>query len=399
MFRPLSIFIRHLQSEKSAKRVLRNFNEWKPQQQTLPAYLQKNKKLLLIRLDDIGDYILFRNTLNTYKNAPRWKDHELILLGNIAYKSLFDLLDANAVDKTIWVDKNEYFDKASIRNELWTQLRNEGFETVICPSRTRQLLLDDLCVLACGATKNIGSENNSRHSSWNILSDSFYTELFHPKNHFEHEFYFNQHFAEWCCGPYQKLKRPEILLKDKNISVDNYILCFIGASTNSKKWPAKRWIDFILLFQQYSKLKIIIAGGPNDTAMANDILSGFPPANKTVENITGKISLAEILSYIDNAAAIITNDTMAAHIAAAYSTPAVIIANGNNHYRFTDYEKAAMQNISAIYPAVFRKKLKENIPVSLHHTAVTKDIASITAEEVFNLVENIIVNKAPDKTL
>ena len=70
---------------------------------------------------------------------------------------------------------------------------------MVCPSRTRPLLLDDLCALASGATKKVGSANTYIYAEWNKISDSIYTELFSLKNGYIHEFVFNKLFAEWCC--------------------------------------------------------------------------------------------------------------------------------------------------------------------------------------------------------
>ncbi len=168
------------------------------------------KKVLIIRLDDIGDYLLFRNHFAVYKNSPRWAGHEVVLLGNGAWADLFAALDRDKADRVIWVDKGKYLQEAEYRMELWTRLRQEGFETVICPSRTRPLLLDDLCVLATGAGHRLASVNTFPDAAWNRVSDSLYTELFRGGDPLGHEFYFNGVFAQWCCGAHFEGRRPEI---------------------------------------------------------------------------------------------------------------------------------------------------------------------------------------------
>jgi ADP-heptose:LPS heptosyltransferase len=93
------------------------------------------------------------------------------------------------------------------------------------------------------------------------------------------------------------------------------------------------------------------------------------------------------LYQIANAAAIITNDTMVVHAAASFNKPTIIIAKGNNYYRFTDYKQT---NICTIYPEIFLSKLKKANKCLWHYTAVTKDIASIKAITVFDKLQSII---------
>src|SRR5690349_12660253 len=110
MKRAVSMFIRKLQSRKTERRTLQKFQEWNNQQQELDSFQQKGKKLLIIRLDDIGDYILFRNSLSAYKSSERWKGYQITLLGNEAWKQLFESFDTSTTDNSIWINKRKYLD-------------------------------------------------------------------------------------------------------------------------------------------------------------------------------------------------------------------------------------------------------------------------------------------------
>src|SRR5258707_7113536 len=170
-FRQVSLLFRRWRSAQDGRRVLNEFSEWKDLQHRLPAPCPSEEKLLIIRLDDIGDYLLFRNQLRMYKQSPRWQNHAITLLGNLSWKAIFSEFDASAVDDTVWVDKKEYLASASYRRCLWETLRRRGFGTAIAPSRTRPLLLDDLCVSAAAPHRNMGSANTHIHSRWNQISD------------------------------------------------------------------------------------------------------------------------------------------------------------------------------------------------------------------------------------
>jgi ADP-heptose:LPS heptosyltransferase len=394
LFRSVSLLLRLRQAKKAVRRILLQFDEWKKEQEPLPAYTVSGKKMLIIRLDDIGDYLLFRNNLGCYKNSPRWAGQEIVLLGNGAWKDLFVALDENTADRAIWIDKGEYARDPSYRLALWTRLREEGFGTVVCPSRTRPLLLDDLCVLATGAGRRLASANSFSDRAWNELSDSLYTDLFRTRDRLAHEFFFNAAFAEWCCERHFAGRRPEIAGSSVGQAEiagtfgrpagafagkipEPYILCFIGSSTKSKRWPVERWAALVrLLTEKYSR-KIIIAGGRDELAMA-----GVIQKQTGADSITGKATLVEMVGWVAGAVAIVTNDTMAAHLGVACNRPTLIIANGNNYFRFTDYAGAGIGNVITVYPQVFLRAREKQADGDFHHVAVTADIASITAEEV-----------------
>ena len=303
------------QSEKAVDRILTWFSRWKKEQEQLPAYAVAGKKLLIVLSDDIGDYLLFRNSFALYKNSGRWGGHEIVLLGNSAWKGLFVALDREKADRVIWVDKEEFRHNASYRLSLWIELRKEGFGTVICPSRTRPLLLDDLFMLATGAEQRIAAVNTFIHPEWNRLSDSLYTDLFRGDDPLLHEFYFNLRFAGWCCGEAAPgspgspdagsrggtAGSSNILLKKK--MTEPYILCFIGSSTKSKRWPVKRWIEFMRLVSKGGSgrgqfYKIVVAGGKQEQEMA-----GVIGAATEIGNIVGKVSLVEMIDWVAGAAA------------------------------------------------------------------------------------------------
>jgi ADP-heptose:LPS heptosyltransferase len=388
--RHISLFMRKFDSARERGRWLRSFAEWKALQHGLPPARQCRKTLLLIRLDDIGDYLLFRNQLRVYKNSSRWMDHKITLLGNESWQDLFTLLDKDAVDDTMWVNKNRYFESADYRMEIWKRLRENSFETVIAPSRTRPLLVDDLCMLAAAPLNSLGSENTTVHASWSRVSDGLYTSLFKPSHALMHEFHFNAEFAEWACGIRYSGNRPRIEHRFPRPVAGPYIICFVGASARSKRWPIKRWIEFIALHRREYFSKIFLAGNSKAERERVRIIQ----RRTGVDSIAGRVALSELLHWVAGADAVVTNDTMAAHMGASLGTPTVIIANGLNYMRFSEYLNAGIDRVATIYPEVFNRRRKRlgDGPYA-HSETVTADIASIGATTVIESLRGLFAGQ------
>ena len=70
----------------------------------LPARKGQNH-LLIIKLDEIGDYMLFRNMLKSFRGSEKYKNHKITFLGNAAWKPIFDEYDSETADNSIWVTK------------------------------------------------------------------------------------------------------------------------------------------------------------------------------------------------------------------------------------------------------------------------------------------------------
>lgn len=383
--RIISRFIRHLKSLKERSRILDKAKEWSSEQSKLPAYKLQPQTLLIIRLDDIGDYLLFQNFIDAYNQSNQWKGWKKFFLGNIVWKPLFERWNNKAVDDVIWVDKRKYLSDDGYRFEIWRSLREHGFDVVICPSRTRPLLLDDMCAHATGSLNTIGNSNTLIHSSWNVYSDKLYKNILRVSDPFCHEFEFNRQFANWCCKLQLSNRKPSVLLND-SIERKNTIICFIGASNKSKRWPNGNWKQLIDQLQKQFNFQVFIAGGKDEVGAATEICN-----DTSAINIAGKKSLVEMVEVVSESKMVISNDTMAAHLAVCCQTPLVIIANGNNYYRFTDYNFLNSINVNTVYPFRFLNwRISHSHQKKPYNNVVSADMAGIHPDRVMAEIKKVM---------
>lgn len=377
MIRTIGLFLRWRSQQKQEHQSMRLFKQWAVLIKQLPKETISEKKLAIIRLDDIGDYLLWRNFIAVYKQSERFATYSITLIGNVVWKSIFEAFDSETVDETIWVNKQEYLSNEGYRNVLWQKIRAQKFETIICPSRTRPLLLDDLIVMASGAVTRIAVPNSRPVAKANTISDAVYNEFF-PVENLEHEFVFNQNFASFISCQNIKLLAPFLPITSATI-LSKQIICFIGASAQSKTWPLNNWIELVQLLQEKG-YEPLLSGGKNEEAIAEKIVNA-----SQVKSIVGQTNLVETIKAIASSIAVITGDTMAAHAAVSLQKPSVILANGVNAQRFVAYEEAGFDKVKTVFTQQYLRSKRDK-----HYRAVTKDMKSIRPMQIFDAVMDLL---------
>ena len=66
----------------------------------------KSKTLAIIKLDAIGDYVLWGNFIEVIKNDKNYADYKITLCANPSYQDLAVMLDGEFIYEFIWIDKD-----------------------------------------------------------------------------------------------------------------------------------------------------------------------------------------------------------------------------------------------------------------------------------------------------
>ena len=94
-----------------------------------------------------------------------------------------------------------------------------------------------------------------------------------------------------------------------------------GSVWETKKMPAKNWID--LINSVPTNYTIYLMGAPNETALCAEILSGSSRGG--VVNIAGQLNLLEAAALIKGASLNYVNDSAPMHLASATNAPVAAI--------------------------------------------------------------------------
>ena len=328
----------------------------KPSKKTVP------KSLLLIRLDAIGDYILFRNFIEVLKQSEKYRDYDITLLGNSVWKSLSEELDGAFISKFIWLDRNRFHKDFFYRYQKLQEIVSLGYEIVISPTYSREFFYTDTivkCLYAKEKIGNIGDVSNIKKWQKNS-SDNYYTKLIPAENELMFEFYRNKEFFENLLGEKLKIKKPTIMLKDKKIDFDlpqKYAILFIGASASYRKWNIEKFAHVAKYLKEIYDYEIILCGGSADLEDAKQFANYY---KKNFIDLVGKTSLLDLLYVINHANLMIANETSAPHVAVALEmTNVFVIYNGNHYGRFTPYPKEVSENYHVIYHPEIEKDLND----------------------------------------
>jgi len=101
-----------------------------------------------------------------------------------------------------------------------------------------------------------------------------------------------------------------------------------AAYGSAKRWYPERFAavgDF--LAREYG-MHVVLIGGPGEVEIGNDIAAAI---QAPVHNFVGKTSVRQMMSLIDVASLMVTNDSGPMHIAAGFNVPIVAIFGSTNH--------------------------------------------------------------------
>ena len=139
----------------------------------------KSKTLLIVKLDAIGDYLLFRNFLEDIRKSKKFSEYHITFCGNNIWKELSESLDKSTVDEFIWVDKKKLTTDRSYRKSILQNIKAKGIEVAFQPTFSREILTGDSIIIASNAKQKVGclGDDANEISVYKNFADSFYTQL------------------------------------------------------------------------------------------------------------------------------------------------------------------------------------------------------------------------------
>jgi len=281
------------------------------------------KRILLIRIDRIGDVLLTTPAIEAVR-----RKFPLAHIAVMVQPYAKDIVDGNPyIDEVIVYDKNKQH-KSTIAGYFFAQkLKEKKFDVAVIfhPNNRSHII-----AFLAGINRRIGYDRNFSF----LLTD----KIPHVKQFGEmHESDYPLEMLKslGITGAQEKKLYMPIkqssensinsILLSEGISADDKIAVFHpGASCYSKIWPAQKFAEVADRIADKLRIKIIIVGGRQKkditcaNAMKGKMLYG-------AISLAGKLTVSELASCIKRAAVFVSNDSGPVHIACAIGVPGVVI--------------------------------------------------------------------------
>jgi ADP-heptose:LPS heptosyltransferase len=323
---------------------------------TAPKPAEAGPSLLLIKLDLLGDYVLFRAWLRYLKQHPDYQHYRFTLVGNPAYRSLAETFDADLIDRFVWVDIYQLATRPRYRFGIVWQLRQRRYDVTLDPTYSRVLVLNDFLVAASGAPVRVGCVTDFTNAKrWEAAwGDRLFTKLLpmQPGIIFEAERY-RQTFSALLKTELPLLRPvfdPAKLPALPMTLPRPYLLLAPGASEPKNRWPITHLAEIVQRVRtEFPAINLIVTGVAAEQPLVDE-LRAMLPDNILIVNTMGKLSIPGLVAAVAGAQAVLANDSGTAHIAAAVGVGCVVPSRGKSLVRWHPYPADLAPLSRTVYP-------------------------------------------------
>ena len=283
---------------------------------------------LLIRLDRIGDFLLFAPFIPAF-TAPG--EHG-ILLANALWAECCQKLFPEL--QVIPVNPGEFLREPKLRRHLLDLVAALRPERVFQPRFYRELLVEELIYAAAGTRKCRRFAATPFHLQprlLKLLAPPAEAEL--PFVPGEHELERNARFAEFCT-PGFRAENPWKAhpFAPAELPVKEYFCVFPGSGKGSSCcWPAEKWGE---LLKKTDLPHYVITGTPAERGLLETIASFLPEKRVTV---LSDLSVEEFIGTVSRAKGALGVDTGGIHAAAMSGVPSLVLAGRGQPGWFLPY--------------------------------------------------------------
>lgn len=305
--------------------------------------------VLVIRLDQLGDFVLWLDSAKEYRKL--YHNKRITLLVNANWYGLAKILPY--WDEVIPLDTIKFRINPFYRIEMLLYIRKKGFEIAISPRHSVKFTLEPSIVATCGANQKIVCEG-----SFPIEKQNYFTRSIAMRPNV-HELRRNADFLRGLGRDNFKSTVPMLPVPQipRNNLVTNIVVC-PRSFRDRKNWPLKK---FITIMHRLYGHQILVC---NDRPIKN------LPSH--VHDMTGKTNLIQFINIINNSTLVISNDSAAIHLATALDVPSICIG-AEKLGRFLPYEVEKTREGMVIPKLIYKPNLKD-----------------ITTEEVWDVVKGMI---------
>ncbi len=293
---------------------------------------------MIIRLDVIGDFVLWLDAAETLCRHYHDDGKHVTLLGNCVWA---DWARELGVADEVWgIDRRQFISDLHYRWHWLRKIRKADFITIIATAFTRDFRFEDSIVRISGAPERIGSQGeHSVFMQWREhTSGGWYSKLIFASKEPLMELERNAEFVRGL-GIANYMARvaslPVLSNLPENLSIaEPYFVIFPGASWPGRQWSADNFATLLDRLHGQTGWLGVLCGSKEEVAICTTISSKVQTRTLV---LAGETSLAQFAEVLRGAKLLVSNETVAIHIASAVNTASVCILGGGHYGRFVPY--------------------------------------------------------------
>ena len=345
--------------------------------------------LLVVKLDGIGDYIVFRDCIRFIRESSLYRGYKLLLVGNSAYKDIAENQDANDIQNFLWVDINKARWNLFYRKRLLDTINTYKVRTIFHPTYSRCFYVDKLIRNVKAQAKYAVDGDTRNILSWvKLISNTYYSNILTLNREVIFEFQRNKNVTEQFLHTTIALTKPQLKLSSSvSVTVKKYVVVFPDAFAKSRLWPVDKFAEIAgYLIDNYDYDVVVAGTNKNNAEYIVKKVNSHRLRDATLQ--TTLIQLAEL---VHNAELLISNDTSAVHIGVAVNAKVICVSNGNTYGRFVPYPVQVYSRIITLFPEDIENEKLSDVQASekyLHGSEYS--ISSVSTGQVKQAITTML---------
>jgi len=301
------------------------------------------KGILVIRMDGIGDMVLFRRSLDRYAEIFGTIKSDITILGCKSWEGLADEVFSGY--RVISINEHAFSRRPLYRLRVSIMVRALAPKVAVCDSYMRRALMADSLTWVSAAHKTIVSlpyiSERTRPEFYYYLSQV--DEIIDTGPYPTHELIRHSRFISALAGKTILPEAPWIPWRKKPEFIESwdafdqpYAILNTGSNEPGRRWPMSGYSEIARNLTKLGMLVVFV--GHKDEQDEINIISRLSQELGVV-NLAGKTSLTQLLDLFSHASIVISNDTGPAHLSIALGRPTVVIIGGGHFSSFVPYPK------------------------------------------------------------
>lgn len=162
-----------------------------------------------------------------------------------------------------------------------------------------------------------------------------------------------------------------------------WLIMHAGVSELKREYPADGWIAAGRMIVQELGYQVLLTGAAKEKALTDRLQQGIGPG---AVSLAGSLSLEEYIALICQAPLVISVNTGTIHIAAAFSTPVVVL------YALTNPQHLPWKTTGKVllFPVAEAQRSKNRVISYVHHHLLPDDVSAIAPDDIVRAADEVL---------